>query len=240
MTFKIDPTSQYAVGLIYGFQLVVIPLILERSDDDDNKIEEEGEENDDEIQQQNDIEIGEVINPENKKRRKTKRSLIKIIDLSEELLLPGIVLDYTFLYGFDYPTLVLLQQLKPAATSCGLIGIDDNSTSCKITAIQIMNSLLKIPKIFSFDKLPYNCSSLYPLPPPCNGLLLFSPSLIIYCHFSQFYILSLNGYSDLVVDKERYVIHNNPEKLNISLYGEVALYLRSNLVLLGTGTGDVL
>lgn len=71
LVFKIDPTSQYAIGLIYSSQLVIIPLIIEQN----------------------------------------SKSPIRIIDLYDDLHMPGTVVDFSFLYGFDYPTLAILQVL---------------------------------------------------------------------------------------------------------------------------------
>ncbi|KNC97783.1 cleavage/polyadenylation factor CFT1 [Spizellomyces punctatus DAOM BR117] len=86
------------------------------------------------------------------------------------------VVDVAFLYGFFEPTLAILYE--PIQTWTGRLAARKDTKSLIVVSLDITQR--SYPVLFKVDHLPYNATSLIPVPPPVGGLVVLSPNALIH------------------------------------------------------------
>ena len=97
--------------------------------------------------------------------------------------------DLCFLHGHAGPTLALL--CEPQQTWAGRLTTKANT--CCLIVLAVDMAAKKYSQIWRADGLPYDCSSLLPLPDPLGGVLVLSDNALLWVNHSARFGLGLNG-----------------------------------------------
>ncbi|KAI8903088.1 CPSF A subunit region-domain-containing protein [Gorgonomyces haynaldii] len=84
--------------------------------------------------------------------------------------------DFCFLDGYLEPTLAILYETKQGWV--GRLGVLKDT--CSLVVISLDLKQRKFPILFRVDGLPYNCTSLRPVPKPLGGILVLGDNALIY------------------------------------------------------------
>ncbi|KAL2918252.1 mRNA cleavage and polyadenylation factor subunit [Polyrhizophydium stewartii] len=104
------------------------------------------------------------------------------------------VIDFTFLFGYFEPVLAIMYQQRQTWT--GRLSLRKDTVSVVVVSLDIIQK--KYPVLYRIDGLPYNCTTLLPVPSPLGGIVILSHNAIIHADqvHSPGIACIVNGYFD--------------------------------------------
>jgi len=264
---RVDPDSRCIAMLVYGRQIVIIPLDKDEDLDLENELFDSTSDRADSpirsIDQSNSSpsQSKSIISYDTNDRSTNRRFMGQVvtlkpaptsfkspvlpsyrIDLSEETCGEKIdnIVDIEFLHNYNDPTLVILYE--PIRTWSGRVAMRQDTFSIVALSMNIHQRLQ--PIIWTVNNLPFDSLRIMPVPKPIGGLLVVACNELIYLNQSvPPFGMSFNSFSK---DGSAFPLHEAKSEtgdkidyINISLDLSQSVFLTHNKILFILKDGDV-
>lgn len=203
-SIRVDPDMRCAAIVPYDEQIAVIPFTkeVEGLDELDSELED-------------DAAKAEAAQDESARvaaeQERLTRAIFRkpyIIEMKDVGVgLAGKIPDMALLHGYSVePTLCVLVE-RALTTAARLASLQHTYSLCAISLdLQTQNT----PVVWQKDGLPHDSFALIPIPSPIGGVLVVTPSAVLYFNQQKYAGLALNGFAAYTVDvKGRYRLDTN-------------------------------
>lgn len=155
-----------------------------------------------------------------------------MIDIQDLPVKIASVLDFQFLDGYNDPTIVILYEALPTWTG----RVTDRQDTCGIVSLSVNLLDQTHPVIWQMSSLPFDSSSIVPVPKPLGGLLVFATNSMIYLDQSvPPYGVALNS---LTSGSTQFALKSQ-DVSPLNLLNSKACFLSEDTLCLSVETGDV-
>lgn len=249
---RVDPEDRCIAMLIFGREIVVIPLDKDKEEDLDDELYNTSSSDEDVSMEPIDsaapiirlpipgaqvVTLKPAVNP----NFRTPFLPSYKLDLSEVTCGEKIdnIVDVQFLHNYNDPTLVILHE--PTRTWSGRIAMKQDTFSMVALSMNVHQRLQ--PIIWTVNNLPYDSLKILPVPKPIGGLLILACNELIYLNQSvPAYGMSFNSFTK---DSSAFPLNNQDDSIdkidyiNISLDLSQAVFLNHNKILFILKDGEV-
>jgi hypothetical protein len=103
------------------------------------------------------------------------------------------VADFTFLEGYDEPTICFLHENK--RTWVGRLAVSHHTKMITTIILTKSGNQKRHPCIWGSSRIPHDCKHLVPLPAPVGGVVIVSSTAVMYRNYQQRCALKFSDYA---------------------------------------------